>query len=508
MAMCGVTALMTPSVAFGTTGTTPVPVEGPQAPCGTVLLSGSSWLFGHGVDSHSNGVDQYSGNSCGGLGTGSPRVLYGYGYQCVELAARLYHALGWGLVYANGPASAGQYRYGAKYIPEGSPKLQFHSVASNYIPVPGDLLIEGGSQWGHVAVVDYVTSNVIATVEQNASNTAWHYYFVSNHHITGGYDPVRGFVHAPKNHFTNAPVPNDDYETVFVANTQSLYSLGSAGASPLHGYVAPSTTPVAVDRPNGGYRVAYIGTNGDIIVGDFTGGLDTRTAVLSGTNIALANTTTGLDVAFVGTNGDVVLGTADTPVASGPVHWVTTDVNVVASPATTPALVVTPKGPQVAYVGSNGDAWIASSPGVTTDTGVIVATGTSPVGTIRGNGDWEFVVTGANGHVWTDVKGVTTDTGVADAVTSTPAITSTHNGGAEIAYVTTAHHVATLGALGAHLWTNVTTTTALSIASSSHNTYEVAVNTNKSQLWLATPTAVRSTTLGLRAGTPPTILAV
>ena len=51
-------------------------------------------------------------------------------------------------------------------------------------------------------------------------------------------------------------------------------------------------------------------------------------------------------------------------------------------------------------------------------------------------------------------------------------------------------------------------TTALSIASSSHNTYEVAVNTNKSQLWLATPTAVRSTTLGLRAGTPPTILAV
>ena len=506
--MCGVTALVSPSIAFATTGVTPVAVEGPQAPCGTVLLSGSAWLFGHGVDIHSNGVDQYSGNSCGGLGTGSPRVLYGYGYQCVELAARLYHALGWGLVYANGPASAGQYRYGAKYIPEGSPKLQFHSVASDYVPVPGDLLIEGGTQWGHVAVVDYVTSNVIATVEQNASNTAWHYYSVSHHHITGGYNPVRGFMHAPKNHFTNVSVPNDNYETVFVANTQSLYSLNSAGASSLHGYVAASTTPAAIARPAGGYRVAYVGTNGDVIVGDFTGALDTRTALLGGTNVSLATTSTGLEVAFVGANGDVNLGTADTPVSSGPVHWVTTDFNVAALPLTSPALVVTPAGPEVAYVGTNGDLWIASSPGVTSDTGVVVAAGTSPAGALRGNGDVEFVVTGTNGHVWTDVRGVISDTGVADDITMTPTITSTHNGGAEVAYVTPDHHAAAFGALGSHVWTNVTTTTSVGIASGVHNTFEVAVNTDKSQLWLATATTVRSTTLGLRAGTPPSILAI
>ena len=54
-------------------------------PCGTVLLAGSSWLNGGGVDVKSNGAYEGLGTSCDG----------GSHFQCVELVNRLYAAKGW-----------------------------------------------------------------------------------------------------------------------------------------------------------------------------------------------------------------------------------------------------------------------------------------------------------------------------------------------------------------------------------------------------------------------------
>lgn len=166
--------------------------------CGDLLIAGSNWLSGNGVNVYSNG----NGN-CGG---GSA----GYGWQCVDLAYRLYQSMGWGRVYA---ANNNAYQ-----IPEGSPSLQFYGNGT-YTPVPGDLIIEYGTafnSYGHVDVVNVVDlgSGVIRAIEQNTQyySGGWHdhpfhnYFINSNRVITGGYGAVRGVVHSPNNGFANAQV--------------------------------------------------------------------------------------------------------------------------------------------------------------------------------------------------------------------------------------------------------------------------------------------------------------
>jgi hypothetical protein len=169
------------------------------ATCGAVLVSAGSWLGGGGVDVHSNGASQTTGNACAGWSTSSPSVQDGYGWQCVELATRLYAVKGWGSVRADGGAKSGTYRYGAKYIPEGSPGLAFHANGSGYVPVPGDLIVETNSTWGHVSVVDSVSGSTIQAVEQNANAGGRHTYALSGSTITGGYSAVRGVMHSPNN---------------------------------------------------------------------------------------------------------------------------------------------------------------------------------------------------------------------------------------------------------------------------------------------------------------------
>ncbi len=164
--------------------------------CGDLLIAGSNWLSGNGVNVYSNG----NGN-CGG---GSA----GYGWQCVDLAYRLYQSMGWGRVYA---ANNNAYQ-----IPEGSPSLQFYGNGT-YTPVPGDLIIEYGTgynSYGHVVVVNTVDlgTGVVHTIEQNTQyySGGWrdhplHDYSInSNRVITGGYGSVRGTVHSSNNGFANA----------------------------------------------------------------------------------------------------------------------------------------------------------------------------------------------------------------------------------------------------------------------------------------------------------------
>src|SRR5450631_2489885 len=175
--------------------------------CSQVLVAPSSWLGGAGIAVHSNGAATGTGNSCAGLSTSNPSAQNGYGWQCVELAARLYAVKGWGRVYADGGAAAGIYRYGAQYIPEGSPSLSFHPNGSGYLPVPGDLIIESWtSGWGHVSVVDRSVGNSVYAVEQNAALTGRHTYTLTGSTLTGQYGTsVRGFMHAPANTATRGP---------------------------------------------------------------------------------------------------------------------------------------------------------------------------------------------------------------------------------------------------------------------------------------------------------------
>lgn len=84
-------------------------------------------------------------------------------------------------------------------------KLTFHRNNSGYVPVPGDVLVELGGSYQHVAVVDRVAGNAIYTVEQNATPSGRHNYRWNGKYATGAYGPRRvgGFIHSIKNTATN-----------------------------------------------------------------------------------------------------------------------------------------------------------------------------------------------------------------------------------------------------------------------------------------------------------------
>lgn len=186
---------------FGSSQAAVVVAPVPAMPCGQVLVPGSSWLGGAGVDAKYNLRVNGSLKSCNGISTSDPSVQNGGGWQCVELAARLYAVKGWGAVWAGGDG-------GAQYLPEGSPWLSFQANGSGYVPVPGDLVIETGGTYGHVSVVDTVSASLISTVEQNASVTGRHDYPFVGGVATGSYaGVVRGFMHSTLNNGVNpAPV--------------------------------------------------------------------------------------------------------------------------------------------------------------------------------------------------------------------------------------------------------------------------------------------------------------
>ena len=181
--------------------------------CGAVLVGAGDWLGGSGVDVRSNGVNQGTAVSCGG----------GTSWQCVELAARLYAARGWGTVRAGG-------NQGAKYIPEGSPGLTFHANGDGYVPVPGDLVIEDGTQYGHVAVVDFVSGSFVGVVEQNANANGRSGYQLSGSTLTGGHGHVRGTVHSPAN--SAGPPPGDGKRFVRPGSPAQYLSM-RGGALPI-----------------------------------------------------------------------------------------------------------------------------------------------------------------------------------------------------------------------------------------------------------------------------------
>lgn len=158
-----------------------------------IILSGTDWLFGEGVDIYNNDLD-----------------FMGY-YQCVELARRLYDSKGWPTVKtADG---------GAKSIPEGSPGLESYKPGSGYLPVPGDLVIEGATVtnggYGHVAIVNYVEDNIIYAVEQNGARDGRVIYTYNSSYYgsSEGRGEVISIVHAPQNEYNN--FMSDEVRTLF-----------------------------------------------------------------------------------------------------------------------------------------------------------------------------------------------------------------------------------------------------------------------------------------------------
>ena len=223
---------------------------GTSSGCGSVLIPAGQWLQGNGVDVYSNGAGSCSGGSAG------------FGFQCVDLAYRLYKKLGWGTVHAGGDG-------GAQNIPEGSQGLDFHANGT-YRPIPGDLIIEystSANPSGHVAVVDSVEGNTIQAVEQNTQYLAsgvWldhprHTYAIdASNNITLGYGTVRGTEHAPLNYpsGTRMMVANKWGISYRVNDSSAWIQINDATGMGSHPRVAVSGTRMLIANAYGSfYRV-------------------------------------------------------------------------------------------------------------------------------------------------------------------------------------------------------------------------------------------------------------
>ena len=133
---------------------------------GGTTISGNTWLRGKGVTVYRS-------------------------RQCTELATRLYAKRGWGSlnnIYSKRPSHR---------------KITFRKSGRGYRPVPGDVVVEGGGSYGHVAVVRKVKKRTIFAVEQNAAPSGRKTYHLRGKKLraTGAYGTrhVTGFLTSKKN---------------------------------------------------------------------------------------------------------------------------------------------------------------------------------------------------------------------------------------------------------------------------------------------------------------------
>ena len=165
-----------------------------------VVLSGSSWFSGTGVNVCSASTDP----NCG-----SQSHVGGWSanwWQCVELAQRFYQSKGW----HSGIFSGVNYAY---QIYDNATSLGMSRQANGSITsiVPGDMIIHasndpasGGA--GHVAIVDSVVGLTVNVVEQNGpTSNARATYSRSGGTLTRGSAPILGIVHSPSNTTSTTP---------------------------------------------------------------------------------------------------------------------------------------------------------------------------------------------------------------------------------------------------------------------------------------------------------------
>lgn len=230
------------AVAFATTRPLSAPIDATAASSfSQLLIRGSQWLGGHGVDVYSNGTNPsyFSGQS------NYLRGIYtGVRWQCVELAQRLYTDRGW-----HRGSFGVQYAY---QIYDRAPALgmKVYPNGSGYVPLPGDLIVVGksaSSTAGHVVVVDAVYPDRIAVIEQNwgYEQTGRGYFVRRGATVSRGSLPIRGFVHDPDNRPTGPTPPPTPRDTV---RPRGELSSPMPGSTPLVGGTVTVAGNFADDR--------------------------------------------------------------------------------------------------------------------------------------------------------------------------------------------------------------------------------------------------------------------
>ncbi len=163
------------------------PDLGPDKQATSLAGCGAALVTWDGTTAYSNGVNTGTAASC--LGGGQ----YGWEYQCVELVMR--HFLSkWSLNW-DGDATD---------LLDNAPlgKVDVYSDGdAAHPPVPGDMIVFGGGEMGHVALVTEVTGTEVTIIEQNVPSSFERKLQRSGGHVDLGWDGwwTKGWAHAKAN---------------------------------------------------------------------------------------------------------------------------------------------------------------------------------------------------------------------------------------------------------------------------------------------------------------------
>ena len=447
-------------------------------PFGTVLVHGSEWLNGHGVNVYSNGLwGCYAGCSYGD-GYGS------YKYQCVDLVERLVNEEGWykAILYGNGDETYGRAPASA---------FEKHPPGDGYQPVPGDIVsFANGDPWGHVAVVEWDHGGQIGLVEQNASTSGTRTVpFVGGVLDYPGFSEV-GVLHAKLNTETNGgpasngtgPAPKgppgtDGYQLAFQANTNELIAYGPDSTSNTSQGMMSGTSPSITALPGGGYEMAFQANTGNLIVFGTAGDVNTQQGMKAGTSPSIAASPNGgFEVAFQANIGNLYTYNS----ASGPANLQQGMDN-----NTSPSIAALPGGGYEAAFQANTTNLIVVGAGGNVNTQQGMKAGTSPSIAASPNGGFEVAFQANIGNLYTynSASGPANLQQGMDNNTS-PSIAALPGGGYEAAFQANTTNLIVVGAGG-----NVNTQqgmkagTSPSIAASPNGGFEVAFQANIGNLY-------------------------
>jgi surface antigen len=441
---------------------------------GWVMVPGSGWFGGHGVNVYSNGAADNE----------TPPADY---YQCVELVERFLRVEGFGpaipgnanQLYANAPSSS----------------YDHHLNGSGYLPVPGDIVVFGGGAFGHVAIVDQVTPGAVGVVEQNASPTGRSTLTLHGSTIGGEYRmSVIGVLHA-KADMTHPEPPSPASNSWQVAwNAGELWTTGADVKGSFGLGVAAGTSPSIATLTTGGWEAAFRASDGHLwVVGaDDKGDMDLGVAPGTSPSIA-ALAGGGWEVAFHASGGGLwVVGKDDRG-----------DMQLGMAAGTSPSITGLANGSWEAAWNAGSDLWVTGPTDVRGDMGVNVAAGTSPSIASLGNGSWE--VAWNNGGLWvtgpTDVRG-NMNLGISPG--TNPNITGLTNGSWEAAWNADGLWITGPTDVRGNMHLGISAGTSPSIAGLANGSWEVAWNA--AGVWITGPTDVRGNmNLGISAGTSPSI---
>lgn len=156
----------------------------PPGPCGSLLLAGSTWLAGGGVDVLSNGGDEGTGTPCGGNAPSVNGQPTGLEWQCAELVNRLYLTRGWITSHWSGNGGDSQQGVNDSLYDEAPAGLSKQPNGSITSVGPGDVVsineyktVKGVTSFledGHALIVNsggVVTSGSVPLVSQNSGSS-------------------------------------------------------------------------------------------------------------------------------------------------------------------------------------------------------------------------------------------------------------------------------------------------------------------------------------------------